>query len=261
MVHGAHAVHDAGYVPPVDAPDSRGGDPGVGWRLAGLAAAAGCLDAICVARLGGVFASVITGNLVQLGRAVAAVDGWLAAAATTGVAGYALGVAATTTAQRRTARHTTPANTAQQRTPPHAAAPTHQRTHLGAAAGVEAVLLAGVAAAWLIVGADPGRGTALALLALGAAAMGVQSALPISSGGRGASTTYLTGTLTGVVRTAVLDPHGFTAGPGGVARLLALLCGAAAGAVLLRFAPLWAPVPSLLLVAAAATHGWTRRHK
>jgi uncharacterized membrane protein YoaK (UPF0700 family) len=61
--------------------------------LAVLAATAGYLDAVCVARLGGPFASVITGNLVQLGRGIAA-DGRLAVRAAVAVAGYTVGVAA-----------------------------------------------------------------------------------------------------------------------------------------------------------------------
>ncbi|MFC5004738.1 DUF1275 family protein [Dactylosporangium cerinum] len=219
----AHAARGAGYAPPVKAPDT------VGWRLAGLAAAAGCLDAVCVARLGGVFASVVTGNLVQLGRAVAAADGWLAAGAGTGVAGYALGVAAATAALRGRGAW--------------------------AVAVAEVMLLGGVAAGWLAVGGQPDRWVALALLAFSVVAMGVQSVVTIGTGVRGASTTYLTGTLTGIVRAGVLDPHGFATGFGGAGRLLALLCGAVVGAVLLRVAPLWAPVPALLLVAAAAVAG------
>ena len=39
-----------------------------------LSAAAGCVDAVCLTRLDDLFASVITGNLVQLGRAIATVD-------------------------------------------------------------------------------------------------------------------------------------------------------------------------------------------
>jgi uncharacterized membrane protein YoaK (UPF0700 family) len=50
----------------------------VGRLLTVFAAAAGCLDIVCVTRLGGPFASVITGNLVQLGRGIATVDGQLA---------------------------------------------------------------------------------------------------------------------------------------------------------------------------------------
>jgi len=36
-----------------------------------LAAAAGCLDIMAMSRLGGPFASVVTGNVVQLGRSLA----------------------------------------------------------------------------------------------------------------------------------------------------------------------------------------------
>jgi uncharacterized membrane protein YoaK (UPF0700 family) len=198
--------------------------------LAVLSAAAGCLDVVCVTRLGGLFASVITGNLVQLGRAVAIVDGRLAVGATTAVGSYALGVAAGTVALRR------------------CGAGWRRRT--GLVAAVEAVLLTGVAAGWLATDAHPGRITAPLLLGLAAAAMGVQSAVTISSGVRGASTTYLTGTLTSVVRTVVGDPHRFAAGAGGAARLAALLCGAAVGALVLRVAPSLALVLPAALVAA-----------
>jgi uncharacterized membrane protein YoaK (UPF0700 family) len=198
--------------------------------LAVLTAAAGCLDVVCVTRLGGVFASVITGNLVQLGRAIAIADGRLATDATTAVGSYALGVAAGTVALRV------------------CGAGWHRRTSIVAA--VEVVLLTGVAVGWLATDAHPGRATALLLLGPAAAAMGVQSALTISSGVRGASTTYLTGTLTGVVRTVAGDPHRFAASAGGAARLVALLCGAVVGAVLLRVAPLWAPAVPAALVAA-----------
>lgn len=111
------------------------------------------------------------------------------------------------------------------------------RTNLVAA--VEVVLLTGVAAGWVATDAHPECGTAPLLLALAAAAMGVQSVVTISSGVPGAATTYLTGTLTSVVRTLTGDPHRFAAGGGGAARLAALLCGAAVGALVLRVAPLW----------------------
>ncbi|WP_327009961.1 DUF1275 family protein [Dactylosporangium sp. NBC_01737] len=334
----------------------------VWWLLLALAAAAGCLDAVCVSRLGGVFASVITGNLVQLGRAVATIDGWAAAGAVTAVGGYAAGVAAGTAALRhrttdphrpaagahprtaaphpRTPRRTrrpprrtperhagpadgratpperhvgpagrraTPANrratpperhagpadgrtTPPERhagpadgraTPPNAApdpqaaaphpqtaaadqqaaAPGPQaagqqqpatgwRRRVTALAAGEAVLLAGVAAGWQAAGARPGHAGTLLLLCAAAAAMGVQSTVTLGSGVAGASTTYLTGTLTGLVRHAVAGPHHVT-GTGGAARLGALLCGAAAGTVVLRVAPLWAPALAAALVAAA----------
>jgi uncharacterized membrane protein YoaK (UPF0700 family) len=124
--------------------------------LAVLAAAAGCLDAVCVTRLGGLFASVITGNLVLLGRSIATVDGRLAAGVATAVGSYALGVAAGTVPLRR------------------CEAGWRRRTSI--VATVEVVLLTGVAVGWLATGAHPGRGSAPLILALASVAMGVQSA-------------------------------------------------------------------------------------
>jgi uncharacterized membrane protein YoaK (UPF0700 family) len=217
-------------------------DPVVMRMLAVLAAAAGCLDAVCVTRLGGVFASVITGNLIQLGRAVATVDGRLAADATAAVGSYALGVAAGTVSLRR------------------CRAGWRWRTSIVAAA--EAVLLTGVAAGWLATGAHPGRSSGLLILGLAAAAMGVQSTVTISSGVRGASTTYLTGTLTSVVSTVVTDPHRFAAAAGGAARLAALLCGAIVGALVLRVATLWAlALPAALVTAVVVVAAAMTRHR
>jgi uncharacterized membrane protein YoaK (UPF0700 family) len=198
--------------------------------LAVLTAAAGCLDVVCLTRLGGVFASVITGNLVQLGRAIGTVDGGLAAGAIAANGSFALGVAAGTLGLRRTG--------------------TGWRRRTNTVAAVEVVLLIGLAAGWPATGGHPRSGAALVLLALAAAAMGMQSAITISSGVPGASTTYLTGTLTRLVRALVGEPHRFAAAAGGAGRLAALLCGAAVGAVMLRVAPLWVPVQPAALVAA-----------
>ncbi|HYT09358.1 MAG TPA: DUF1275 family protein, partial [Mycobacteriales bacterium] len=125
-----------------------------------------------------------------------------------------------------------------------------RRTSLIAA--VEVVLLTGVAAGWLATGTHPGPGSTPLLLGLAAAAMGVQSAVTVSSGVRDASTTYLTGALTTIVRTVAAGPRRFATGAGGAARLAAFLCGAAAGALVLRVAPVWAPALPAALVAAAA---------
>jgi uncharacterized membrane protein YoaK (UPF0700 family) len=202
----------------------------VGRLLPVLSAAAGCLDVLCVTRLGGVFASVITGNLVQLGRAAAIVDGRLAAGGAAAVGGYALGVAAGTVALRR-------AGTGWRR-----------RTSLVLAG--EVVLLTCVAAAWPATGIQPGRGTAPLLLGLAATAMGVQSAVTLGSGVRGASTTYLTGTLTDAVRSLAADPHRITPVAGSTVRLAALLGGAAVGALVLRVASPFAPAVPMALVGA-----------
>lgn len=193
-----------------------------------LAAASGCLDVFCLTRLGGFFASVITGNLVQFGHAVATAETPLLAGGATAVGGYAVGVAGGTLALR----HVEPG----------------WRRRTGVVAAAEAVLLAGVAVGWSAAGARPEYAGGLALLAGAPVANGMQSVVTISSGVRGASTTYLTGSLTGVVRSVVLDPHRFAAGAGGISRLLGLLGGAVLGALTLRVAPVWAPALAAALV-------------
>jgi len=198
--------------------------------LAVLAAAAGCLDAVCVARLGGPFASVVTGNLVQLGRGIAA-DGRLAVRAAVAIAGYTVGVAAGSVGLG------------------HAATGWRRRTSLLGV--VEFALLCGVAAGWLASGGQPDGYLILLLLVLAAAAMGVQSAVTVSTGVRGASTTYLTGTLTALVGSLTSAPRRVAGTAGAAVRLAALLCGATVGAFLLRVAPLWAPVVPAVLVGAA----------
>lgn len=195
-----------------------------------LAGASGCLDVVCVTRLGGLFASVITGNLVQFGHAVVVTDARMAVGGVTAVGGYAVGVAGGTMPLRRVGLG--------------------WRRRTGMVLAAEAALLVGVAVGWLSTGARPGYATGLALLGAAAAASGIQSVVTISSGVRGASTTYLTGSLTNVVRSVVLDPHRFAAGAGGVSRLVGLLGGAVLGAVALRVAPTWAPALSAALVVA-----------
>ncbi|MCX4513887.1 DUF1275 domain-containing protein [Streptomyces sp. NBC_01619] len=217
---------------------ARSGQPDVGLPqrlvvrlLLVLTAAAGCLDAVCVIRLGGAFASVVTGNLVQLGRGIATPDGPLLVSAAVAVGGYAVGVAAGSAGQARRS------------------AGWYRRTSLLVAA--ELALLACVAGGWPATGGDPGPYTAALLLAAAAAAMGMQSAITIGSGVRGASTTYLTGTLTTVVRGLTTGrPPRLAGAADGAARLGALLVGATVGALLLRFAPLWAPVLPAVLVGA-----------
>jgi len=194
-----------------------------------LAAATGSLDVVCVTRLGGPFASVVTGNLVQLGRGVAAPDGPLVVGVAAAVAGYALGVAAGTAGLGRSA--------------------TKWRRRTTLIALTEVTLLAGFAAVWLATEGRPDANATIALLAVAGAAMGVQSAITISSGVHDASTTYMTGTLTSVVRTLVAGPHRFVTTGGGAARLAALLCAATVGALLLRVTPLWASTLPVALVA------------
>lgn len=193
-----------------------------------LAAVAGCLDAVCVTALDGMFASVITGNVVQLGRALVALDGRMVAGAFVAVGCYGVGVVFATAVLGRRSEGWS------------------RRT--GLVVAVELALLLGVSGGWLATAGRPGPGVTLLLLACAGAAMGTQSAVTIDSGVRGASTTYLTGTLTQLARALGGVPHGSAAAA--AIRLTAFLSGAVSGASLLRFAPLWAPVLPTALVAA-----------
>ncbi|OIJ68532.1 hypothetical protein WN71_006975 [Streptomyces mangrovisoli] len=195
-----------------------------------LTATAGSLDAVCVTSLDGMFASVITGNLVQLGRAVVAVNGRLVLAAAVAVGCYALGVLVAATVLRGLD------------------AGWHRRTSLLVAA--EAALVAAVTAGWLAADGRPGHALAVPMLGCAGAAMGVQSAVTGSCGAPGVSTTYLTGTLTGLFGGLGGTPRRFDREA--ATRLLTFLGAAAGGALLLRFTPLWAPLLPLALVTAVA---------
>jgi uncharacterized membrane protein YoaK (UPF0700 family) len=207
-----------------------------------LSAAADALDAVCVMRLGGAFASVVTGNLVELGLAVATGDARLAVGTTTAVGGYALGVAAGTVALGR------------------GGGGWRRRTRL--VAGAEFLLLTGAAAGWLAGDAHPGHAAAQVLLGAAAMAMGVQSTVTISSGVRGASTTYLTGTVTNLVRTLARDPRRMPLAGGDAVRVTALLGGAIVGGLVLLVAPRWAlALPAVLVGAVVVAAALARARK
>lgn len=186
-----------------------------------LTAAAGALDVFCVTRLGGPFASVITGNLVQVGGSIASRNFGLAGACAVAVSAYAIGVAIGATALR------------------DGKGWTRRTTLVGLA---EFVMIALVAVLWRATAARVGSSAAYAMLGLAAASMGLQSAATVTSGLRGATTTYLTGTLTTAMRTMVAVPHGLATGSRMLERLAALLVGAIAGGLVQHVALGWAPV-------------------
>ncbi|MEU8332277.1 YoaK family protein [Micromonospora sp. NPDC048839] len=210
------------------------------WLLVALAAASGCIDVICLTRLNGYFASVVTGNLVHFGHALATADVRSLAGAVVAVGGYAVGVAAATVPLR------------------HIPPGWNGRTAVVTSA--EAVLLLGFTVGWWACAARPGYGFGLVLLGMAAVASGIQSVITMGAGVPGASTTYLTGSLTELVRRRIVDPHRF-ADVGGVGRLAGLVVGAVLGTVVLRTAPTWAPALAAVLVIAVlmVAVGLTRR--
>lgn len=145
-----------------------------------LALATGATDATAFERLGHVFASVITGNLVLLGVSAVRGDGQLALFSGCALGAYALGVllAAPRRAEQAEPEPNWPASAT-------------------VALAVDLAFLVVFAIGWELAGDHPGRTVQALLLAAVAAAMGVQSTAVRRLGSM--STTYLTSTLTGLI--------------------------------------------------------------
>ncbi len=198
-----------------------------------LAIVTGAMDAMSFLRLGQVFTSVMTGNLVQLGISAGTRDRALAGSVGVAIASFAAGVllGAAVVGPRRNGSAWPPRATV--------------------ALALEIPLLAAFSAWWILAAGQPPATQRPGLLALAAVAMGVQSAtvraLPISD----VSSTYLTGTLTAtlsrLVRREPVRWRGFAA-------ITGLVVGALCGGVLTIAAREGAPaVPLGVLIAVTVT--------
>jgi uncharacterized membrane protein YoaK (UPF0700 family) len=192
-----------------------------------LTVSSGAMNVAAFTRLGNVFASVMTGNLVLLGLAAERVSASLATRSVVAFAGYVVGVAAGA------------------RLAPHGQPPRGRLRHVVPALLAELALLAGFTAGWELTRTTPHGGSQLALLAVAAAAMGTQSAAARALSSR-VATTYLTGTLTTVVA-ALVNPGARQIHWREAAQLLAMAVGAAAGGLVIAAAP--AALPAIPLAA------------
>ena len=218
-----------------------------------LTVTTGSVDAACFMHLGHVFCSVVTGTLVLLGVAAGTHNAALAESAGVALASYTVGVAiAAPLAARRTGRWLDgwPARRA------HLPA-AHREiwpSWLTVALALEFCVLAGFCAGWDLAGGHPSRGAQFLLLILVASAMGIQGATVRQLGE--ISTTYLTGTLTGVVAALAIGraPDGLSRSVGIFA---AVVAGAVGSAVITTYAPLLLPLlvltPLALVVWIAST--------
>jgi uncharacterized membrane protein YoaK (UPF0700 family) len=203
----------------------------------------GAADVASFTRLGGVFTSVMTGNIVLWGLAAARGSLSLASHTAVSIAGYIAGVACGTWVAHGVRSSGAPGAPG--------ASGASLPAHVNWALSAELILLAGFAAGWEIDGASPAGWAQYALLAVLAAAMGVQSSAVKDMGLTEVSTTYLTGTLTGLVASLVSPgqdtPHGL--------RRFGVLIGLVAGASLcgLLVATAAAGVPALPLAALTFT--------
>lgn len=190
----------------------------------------GAIDAIGLTRLGGVFTSVMTGNMVFLGIAAAKENASLAYHTGVAFGGYVIG----SLVGARVAGHA------------------HDEDQLWPrpivfALGLEFSIILVFAVWWEFVAGAPSPGVTYAMLALNATALGVQSAAVLRFGISGLSTTYLTGTLTQLIAsfTKRKEPIQYRS----VLILMALIGGAAAGAVLALHVPRIAPLFPLVVLA------------
>lgn len=193
-----------------------------------LTLGSGAMDAIGFSRLGDVFTSVMTGNLVLLGLSFGRGDASVALHIGAAFVAFVLGVLLAGRMAHRTR---------DERLWP----PGVTRTLVLQLAVVTAFVVG-----WELAHADPQGHAQVALLAAAAFAMGLQSGAVVAIGIPGLSTTYITGTLTGLL-TTVASARAVRWDSAAI--LLALVAGATASALLLEHAPRLAPVLPLVLLA------------
>jgi uncharacterized membrane protein YoaK (UPF0700 family) len=221
-----------------------------------LTAGTGGIDVVSFTRLGGVFTSVMTANIVLLGLSIARASGTLAGHTALSVGCYVAGVAAAARAIGPSPPEP-PARPAQPPPPkqpePPGAAGRAWPGRVTAVLGAELLLLAGLTAGWELTGGRPAGAEQYLLQGIAAAAMGMQSAAVRGIGTDEFSTTYLTGQLTKLVSTLAVPgkrrwPGWHMAGP-----LLALIGGAVLSGVLIATAPDAIPLITLVPLAGVLT--------
>ncbi|HEY7429626.1 MAG TPA: YoaK family protein [Streptosporangiaceae bacterium] len=196
----------------------------------------GAVDAASFLGLGKVFSSVITGNLVLLGIAAGTDGSALAVRAGVALAGYSAGVAlgAPIAARRDGSASTWPRS-------------------VTVTLAVEMALLVVFTLWWELDGGHPAGNAQLPLVALLAAAMGMQGAAVRQLGQM--SSTYMTSTLTGLI--AALATRRTVEGlPRSVGVLIAIVVGAVAGGAVVKLAPVWLPLLVLVPLGAVVALSW-----
>ena len=243
---------------------STGGRAQGAWALTIVAAlltvGSAATDIMAFTRLGNVFASVMTSNIVFLGLAAARHSGSLALHAAVSFAGYAAGVLAGSRLARRPAR----TDAADAEAAAGAGDAGSWTPWVVATLGLEAAVLIGFTIGWEVTGTHPSGGSEFLLIALATVAMGLQSAVVVVLDISGVGTTYLTGTLT-----SLLDSLASPGEERGTATrrqanlrrafaLSALVVGALLAGLLISAAPAVVPAIPLAALATVLTIGVRR---
>jgi len=195
----------------------------------------GANDVASFTRLGGVFTSVMTGNIVLWGLSAAQRSVSLFSHTAVSIAGYIAGVAGGTWVSHGFKIHA-PAR------PDDTDRASVLPVHVSSALFTELILLAGFTAGWEVTGARPAGWVEFVLLAVLAAAMGMQSSSVNEMGLTNVSTTFLTGTLTGLVSSLAKPGQGMQHGRRRVGVLVGLAAGALLCGLLVATAPRVVPV-------------------
>ena len=211
-----------------------------------LAVNSGATDAIGFVGLGGVFTSVMTGNMVLFGLSLSEPDGTLAVHTAAALACFVLGCVV----GARIARTPRPSDA----TWPSA---------VTRALAVEFVCFVAFAVAWELTRGERNDGLQLMLLVVNAIALGIQSSAIQRFGVSGLSTTYLTGTLT-TVAMRMSTGQRLSDVRGSIEILVGLIVGAAAGGALAAHVQWAAPVLQIacvgtVLLVAVVRFGWQDR--
>ncbi|UZJ25962.1 DUF1275 domain-containing protein [Rhodococcus antarcticus] len=184
----------------------------------------GAADATGFLALGGAFSSVMTGNMVLLGLSAGHTDAALAVTSGSAIISYVVGVLL----GAHVAGAAVPGD------------PVWPR-QVSRALTVEGAVLLVFLLVWEVTLGDRSTGTALALLMIAAAALGIQSSAIQRFGVSGLSSTYLTGTLTTLIGAVAARSPRHTLLPSAQV-LSALVVGAGAGALVVEHLPWFSPV-------------------
>jgi uncharacterized membrane protein YoaK (UPF0700 family) len=211
--------------------------------LVALTFSTGAIDAISFLVLGKVFSAFMTGNIVFLGFEVGGAPGPSTWRTIASVGAFAVGAFLGTRVVAPTAGA-------------HAVWPRRVTAALAAGAVAQAVFLV----VWVAVGGRPSNGSANALIAISALAMGLQTAAVFSLGVRAVFSTAATATWTALMGDLATWSRTRDERHRLASILLALLAGAVAGAVLVVDARPWAALLPLAVSASVVAVAASRLH-
>lgn len=210
-----------------------------------LTFASGAVDVISFLGLGRVFTALMSGNIILLGLAAGSGAGPEAVRSAVSLVVYAIGVFAASLVVR------------------DATTPRLWPVSMTIVLKWEAIAQAGLLAGWLGASGHPNEGFKVVLVGVSALAMALQAGAVARLSVAGVTTTYVTGTLTGLIGGLALRSGQRRELVRRAVVLVALLVGAACGAVLLRNARSVAPALPLaitLVVIAVATYRLRHDH-